>query len=159
MHLARRVDRPSIREVELMFCCARTNSPPQNTLRINEIVPQDIDWQLFLQLATSHGIRPLVYQALHTTCREALPEAARRQLSHFYPANSAKNRFLTGELLHILQLFESEHILAVPFKGLVLAAVLYGELAMREFTDLDLLIQERDIPKAKEILSKQGLGR
>jgi hypothetical protein len=85
-----------------------------------------------------------------------VPEAARNELSHFYSANSAKNRFLAGELLHILQLFEAEHITAVPFKGPVLAALLYDNLALREFVDLDILVQERDIPKAREILSNQG---
>jgi hypothetical protein len=156
MPLATKVDRSPSPEVDLMLCCARTCSTPQRGVRIKEIATQGVDWPVFLQLATSHGVRPLVYQALHTTCWEALPEAVRHQLSHFYSANSAKNRFLTGELLHILQLFESEHILAVPFKGPVLAAVLYGDLALREFTDLDILIRERDIPKAREILSKQG---
>jgi hypothetical protein len=72
---------------------------------------------------------------LHTTCWEALPEAARHELSHFYAANSAKNQFLAGELLHILELFEAERILAVPFKGPVLASVLYRDLALREFAD------------------------
>jgi hypothetical protein len=38
----------------------------------------------------------------------------------------------------------------------VLTAVLYGDLALREFTDLDILIREPDIPKAREILSNQG---
>jgi hypothetical protein len=85
-----------------------------------------------------------------------VPEAARHELSHFYSANSAKNRFLAGELLHILQLFEAEHIPAVPFKGPVLAAILYDNLALREFGDLDILVQERDISKARQILSNQG---
>ena len=143
-------------EVDLMLCCARTCSTPQMKVRIKEITTQNVDWQGFLQLVTSHGVRPLVYRTLHTTCWEALPQAARHELSHFYAANSAKNRFLAGELLHILQLFEAEDILAVPFKGPVLAAVLYGDLALREFTDLDILIRERDIPKAREILSNQG---
>jgi Uncharacterised nucleotidyltransferase len=146
----------SIPEVDLLLCCARTCSPPQIRVRIKEIATQGVDWQVFLQLATSHGVRPLVYQSLHSTCGEVLPEAARQELSRFYSANSAKNRFLAGELLHILQLFEAEHILAVPFKGPVLAAALYGDLALREFTDLDILIREPDIPKAREILSNQG---
>ena len=96
------------------------------------------------------------YQNLHTICWEALPEAARQELSHFYSANSAKNRFLAGELLHILQLFEVGKILALPFKGPLLAAVYYGDLALREFTDLDILVRERDYPKAREILANQG---
>src|ERR1035437_5074663 len=146
----------STREVDLLLCCARTCSTPQTRSRIKELATQDVDWQVFFQLAASHGVRPLVYQSLHITCWEAVPEAARQELSHFYSTNSAKNRFLAGELLHILQLFEAEHVLAVPFKGPVLAAAFYGDLALREFTDLDILIREPDIPKAREILSNQG---
>jgi hypothetical protein len=156
MRLEMTINGSSIPEVDLMLCCARTCCTPQMRVRIKEIATQGVDWQAFLQLATSHGVRPLVYQSLHSTCWEALPEAARQELSHFYSANSAKNRFFAGELLHILQLFEAEHILAVPFKGPVLAAVLYGDLGLREFTDLDILIREPDIPKAREILSNQG---
>jgi hypothetical protein len=156
MRLEMTINGSSIPEVDLMLCCARTCSTPQMRARVKEIATQGVDWQAFLQLVTSHGVRPLVYQSLHSACWEALPEAARQELSHFYSANSAKNRFLAGELLYILQLFEAEHILAVPFKGPVLTAVIYGDLALREFTDLDILIREPDIPKAREILSNQG---
>ena len=146
----------SIPEIDLMLCCARTHPTPQTRVRINEIASQGLDWRVFLELATFHGVRPLVYQSLHTSCWDALPKAVQQELSQFYSANSAKNRFLAGELLHLLQLFEAQDILAVPFKGPVLAAVLYGDLAMREFTDLDILVQQRHIPKAREILSKDG---
>jgi hypothetical protein len=156
MGLERRIDRSSVREVDLMLCCARTSSTSPNTARIKEIAVQDIDWQAFLRLATLHGVRPLVYQMLHKTCWEALPAAARLELSQFFSANSAKNRFLAGELLDILRLFEAEHIPAVPFKGPLLTAVLYDNLALREFVDLDILVSERDIPKAREILSNHG---
>ena len=156
MRLEMTINGSSIPEVDLMLCCVRTCSTPQMRARVKEIATQGVDWQAFLQLVTSHGVRPLVYQSLHSACWEALPEAARQELSHFYSANSAKNRFLAGELLYILQLFEAEHILAVPFKGPVLTAVIYGDLALREFTDLDILIREPDIPKAREILSNQG---
>jgi len=148
--------RPSVREVELLLCSARTRSTPEMRVRIKEIATQDVDWQAFLQLATSHGVRPLVYQALRISCWEVVPPAVRHELTHFYSANSAKNRFLAGELFHILQLFEAENIVAVPFKGAVLAAVLYGDLALREFGDLDILVRAQDIQKARKILSNEG---
>jgi Uncharacterised nucleotidyltransferase len=154
--LATKLNRSSIKEVELMLCCARTRSTPQMTVRVKELAAQDVDWQAFLQLATSHGIRPLVYETLHATCWEVLPESVQHELTRFYFANSAKNRFLAGELLRILQLFEDENILAVPFKGPVLAAVLYRNLALREFVDLDILVREQDILKARQILSNNG---
>jgi putative nucleotidyltransferase-like protein len=100
----------------------------------------------------SHGVRPLIYRSLQTIRWEGLAEVERQELSYFYSANSAKNRFLVGELLHLLQFFESEHILALPFEEPVPAAVFYGDLALREFTDLDILIRRRDVPKAREIL-------
>jgi hypothetical protein len=156
MRLGQGISASLISEVDLMLCCARTCTTAEVRARINTLATQEVDWQLFLQLATSHGVRPLVYHSLHAICWESLPDAARQELSRFYSVNSAKNRFLAGELLHILQLFEAEHILAVPFKGPVLAAVLYGDLALREFADLDILIRESDIPKAREILSNQG---
>lgn len=143
-------------EVDLTLCCARTVSTPEVRFRIKEIAAQGIDWQLLVQLATSHGVRPLVYQSLRTACWEDVPEKTRHELSHFYSTNSARNRFLAGELLRILRLFEAEQILAVPFKGPVLASVLYGDLALREFVDLDFLIRERDVSRTKEILSNQG---
>jgi hypothetical protein len=154
--LATQINRSAIREVELMLCCARTRISPQVKLRVKELATEDVDWQAFLQLATSHGVRPLMYETLHTACWEALPESAQHELTYFYSANSAKNRFLAGELLCILQLFEDENILAVPFKGPVLAAVLYGNLALREFVDLDILVREQDIPKARQVLSNIG---
>jgi hypothetical protein len=154
--LATKLNCSSIKEVELMLCCARTRSNPQIRVRVKELATQAVDWQAFLQLVASHGVRPLVYETLHRSCWEALPETVRRELAHFYTANSAKNQFLAGELLRILQHFEAEHILAVPFKGPVLTAVLYGSVALREFVDLDILVREGDIPKAREILSSLG---
>ena len=50
----------SIPEVELMLCCARTCSTPRTRVRVKEIATQGIDWQAFIQLATSHGVRPLI---------------------------------------------------------------------------------------------------
>src|SRR5882762_948569 len=92
----------SITEVDLMLCCARTVCTPEIEVRIKEIAALNVDWQVFLRLIASHGVRPLVYQTLRRTCWEAVPEAMRNELDHFYSINSAKNRFLAGELLHIL---------------------------------------------------------
>ena len=146
----------AIPEADLMLCCARTVITPEAGVRVKEIARSGVDWEAFLQLAGSHGVRPLVYQTLRRTCWDDVPEATRHELDQFYSTNSARNRFLAGELLQILRLLEAEHILAVPFKGPVLATLLYGNLELREFVDLDFLLREGDIPKARQILLKQG---
>src|SRR5262249_22989147 len=47
---------------------------------------------------------------------------------------------------------------AVPFKGPALAASAYGNLALREFADLDILLLERDVPRARDLLLAWGYG-
>jgi hypothetical protein len=53
-------------------------------------------------------------------------------------------------------LFETHQIPAISFKGPVLAASVYGNLALREFLDLDILIHKQHVAKARELLVEQG---
>ena len=66
--------------------------------------------------------------------------------------NVKKNLLLTGELIKILKLFESNGIKAIPYKGPILANLAYGSISLREFGDIDILINNSDAPKAKEIM-------
>jgi len=67
-----------------------------------------------------------------------------------------RNRFRSSELLKLLSLLEAHGIPAIPYKGPIMAASVYGDLALRQFSDLDILAHERDIPRAKELLLSQG---
>ncbi len=53
-------------------------------------------------------------------------------------------------------MFEAQQILAVPFKGPLLAASVYGDVALRQFSDLDILMHQRDILRAKALPVDQG---
>lgn len=78
------------------------------------------------------------------------------QLRTRFHANAQLNLLVTAELLKILALFERHALIAIPYKGPVLAASVYGNLALREFTDLDVLVRKQDIPKARELLNSLG---
>ena len=73
----------------------------------------------------------------------------------FY-VNSRRNSLMTRELLALLNLFNLHKIPAVPFKGPVLATSIYGDVALRQFGDLDLLVRKQDASKAKELLLSLG---
>jgi hypothetical protein len=62
----------------------------------------------------------------------------------------------TAELLRLLDLFDRHAIAALPFKGPVLADMLYGDIAARDYCDLDLLLPKADIPKAFAALLAAG---
>jgi hypothetical protein len=78
------------------------------------------------------------------------------QLRREFQANAQRNLFLTGELLRLLDLFEASGIPAIPYKGPALAAVLYHDLALRQFADLELLVHKPDLPRVEQLLLAQG---
>ena len=63
---------------------------------------------------------------------------------------------LAEELVSILGFLDSEGIPAVPFKGPTLAVKLYGDLSLRGFGDLDIIIGERDALRARHLLIDRG---
>jgi hypothetical protein len=99
---------------------------------------------------------PLLYWHLDATSPEAVPENALDRLRSHFRSNSLRNLFLAGELLRILNVFEAHGIPAVPYKGPSLAVSVYGDLALREFCDLDILVHRHDVPQAKEALASMG---
>jgi hypothetical protein len=99
---------------------------------------------------------PLLYLNLNATYPENVPENTLNQLRNYFQANAQRNLFLTGELLRLLGLFEAQNIPAIPYKGPVLAASIYGNLSLRQFNDLDILISRQHVSAAKDLLIAQG---
>ncbi|MEH1965196.1 nucleotidyltransferase domain-containing protein [Nostoc sp.] len=145
----------SRQEIELLLCCTRTRIDAETAERIQTLLQQDIDWVYLMQIADRHGTIPLLYQSFKTTGREAIPKTVLTQLQNHYHTNASRNLFLSHELLNLLKLFQSHKIPAIPFKGLVLAISIYDNLAMRQFSDLDILVKQQDIVKVQELLITQ----
>ncbi len=143
-------------EVELLLCCARTSVDDATAEHIRTLLQQDIDWADLLQTAARHGVMPLLYWSLNNTCPEAVPQARLSRLQRDFKANAFRNGFLLSELLKLLKLFKEHDIRAIPFKGPVLAASVYGNLALRQFGDLDILVKKPDFLKAKDLLLSHG---
>ncbi|MCS6860091.1 MAG: nucleotidyltransferase family protein [Abditibacteriales bacterium] len=143
-------------ETELLLCCARTCIDAETAERVRTLLQTDIDWSHLTGTALQHGVMPLLYWSLNATCPEAVPPAVLRQLRDRFYTNVENNLSLTGELVNFLNLLEAHGIPAIPFKGPVLAASVYGNLALRQCGDLDILVHERDVQRAKELLMSQG---
>jgi len=107
-------------------------------------------------MARRHAMRPLLFWHLNDTSPKAIPESILAQLRADFYSNSARNLFLTGQLLELLDAFEANGISAIPYKGPTLAAFAYGNLALREFFDLDVLVRKNDVLRAKEVLISEG---
>jgi len=119
------------------------------------LLEQELDWDYLLQIAFQRNVAPLLYWSLNTTCL-GVPKHVLNQLQNYFQANAQRNLLLTRELLKLLALCEQQEILALPYKGPVLATHVYGNLSLRQFSDLDILVHPRDITRAKDLLLSQG---
>jgi hypothetical protein len=63
---------------------------------------------------------------------------------------------LTAELFRLLELFSRNEISALVIKGPVLAVEAYADPGMRCYGDLDLLVRQRDIRRATELMIASG---
>jgi hypothetical protein len=59
-------------------------------------------------------------------------------------------------LLRLVACFRDHDIVVVPYKGAPLAVTAYGDLSLRQFWDLDVLVKPGDVVRAKQLL--EGLG-
>jgi Uncharacterised nucleotidyltransferase len=124
--------------------------------RVKVLMREDIDWRYVVRTAFVHGVTPLLYWHLHQICPAAVPEAILHRLRRRFRANAHRNLFLTSELFRILNVLMTYDIPAIPLKGPLLAISVYGNLALRQFRDLDVLVHKRDVLQAGDALMSLG---
>jgi hypothetical protein len=143
-------------EIELVLCCARTQLDADAVARVRRLVEQGVNWAALCSAATDHNVMPLVCSHLRDSCSDLLPPGPLECIRDVVRRNARRNLYLLRELLEILELFERHGIRAIPFKGPVLAAQAYGDVALRSFLDLDILIQPNELERARSLLLSHG---
>jgi hypothetical protein len=143
-------------EKRLLVCCARTRITPAIAEQIRELLARPLDWDYLLSEAAENSITPLFERAIRAAAPGAIPPEPSERLKSASRANTVRCLFLTAELNKILELFQSAGIQAIPYKGPVAAAQAYGDITLREFEDLDIILRQRDLPKAHKIILSLG---
>jgi hypothetical protein len=146
-------------ESELLVWCARTHVTEELRTDISSRVQEPMDWGLMLDLAAYHGVFPLLYRNLSTICPSLVPGDTLTKLRQKTQACALLNRSLAQELRNLCDAFAERGVPVVPIKGATLALSAYGDLTLRDFSDLDLLIPESAIGAAQAVLFAQGYER
>jgi hypothetical protein len=129
---------------------------PMRMERIECLLGKDIDWPYLIRTAMGHGLIPLLYKNLKDTYPDAVPEGIMNQIRNYFLINARHNLLLNEELFKLLRLFEAHGVPAIPYKGPTLAASIYGDVTLRQFSDLDILIQKEDLKRARDLIIPLG---
>jgi hypothetical protein len=130
-------------------------SPSHNSSRLAQLL-RSTDASRLIVLAEEHGVIGHLVASLSGLEEDALHPQARQLLMDRQRAQNFLTLRLTAELIRLLQRFSSEDIAALVVKGPVLAMRAYGDPARRSYGDLDLLVRQRDIRRATELMMAAG---
>lgn len=147
-------------EGELLLLCARgVTGGVADESRARELASTAIDWDYLFRLAERHAVLPLLYRGLEAHAGGAAPRVFAERLRERCRENATRNMLLAGELARVVRLFESEGVPVLAYKGPALALRAYGELALRRFVDLDVLVRREDVRHAGELLLSLGYAK
>jgi len=113
------------------------------------------EWEAVLRLADHHGTSALLYQNF-LRLRDLAPPAVLAALRQSYEKNVHKSLFLARELIRILDCLDAIAAEVIPYKGIVLSEVYYGDMALRQSGDLDLFVRGQDVPRIKNAVRELG---
>lgn len=141
-------------EWPLLLECA---SPEPNARRLTELA-RSADWPKLLVLAEDHGVTGHLAARLRGLDASLVPPETLQALLERQRAQIFFSLRMVAELFRLLDLFASERVGALVVKGPVLAVQAYGDPAMRSYGDLDLLVRQRDIRRATQLMIAAGYG-
>ena len=145
--------RPASAEMELLCACAS----PGYSAKVPDVFRGGaaVDWSRFMALATNHHVLPLVQRALKVM-PVSVPDEWRTRLRICQTAIAAHNLRACATLRRLQEKLEVDGIRLVPIKGPALAWLAYGDVALRQFEDLDLIVRRSDLLRAGAALEHEG---
>lgn len=139
----------------LLRACARASFDAAGAApTIAETAARGVEWDAFLRLAERNRMLPLAHRALCE--RTDVPETVRSRLRSAYAENARHALLLAGELRRLMDALDAAGLRALAYKGPALAVRAYGHLALRTYSDLDLLVAPGDLPAAARVLRALG---
>lgn len=143
-------------EDQLLLNCSITHIPDEKIKDIHNLVSRGINWDYLVNIARRHRLNYLLYWQLDEICPEKIPDNVKLQLQEDFQANAHRNLAMFRELVNVLNILKKHGITAIPYKGPVLAIIIYKNLGFRSFSDLDFYVPWDDVSRTRKILIENG---
>jgi hypothetical protein len=115
-----------------------------------------LHWTPLLELAEVHGVTGLLEARLRGVHNNVLPPEWQQELQERRRSQLLVSLGMTAELIRLLDRFAVENLSALVVKGPVLSVQAYGDPSTRQYGDLDIVVRNRDIRRATEIMVAAG---
>jgi hypothetical protein len=146
-------------EMTVVRLCARPTLMPVHQERLAHLVTTEVDWERLAERAAFHGVLGMVYHHLAGRVPDRVPAPVLQSMAHTSRRIQEKNLLAIQALTRVAAEFNDADVPLLTFKGPSLAHEYYGNVAFRQFGDIDVLVQRAHLDRAQAILEADGYRR
>jgi hypothetical protein len=143
-------------EQDLLLLLARVRPLQDADARVKRLLERQLCWSEVVRDARHHGLLPLLHHHLVRLGAPGVPAEVLREGFDAVRAAAVLNGLQARELCRVLGALHAAAIRAIPLKGVALAESLYGDVALRVSTDMDILVPRSAVPGTLEVLGELG---
>lgn len=124
--------------------CLRGRWDPTALFKADELAKSSIiNWEDWSNFIFQQNLAPLIYSTVND--RGIIPTSLERSLENSYERNRKLNQIKFDKLTRVLIALNKSGIPHILLKGAALSKDVYADIALRPFTDIDLLIRILDV--------------
>ncbi len=148
------------KDQQLILLACRVTMSPGRIQQLTEIIPNITDWENVAEMIRLNGVSAIFFHSISKAgLKNHIPEPFRSVLQQSYYANITRNTWVELELLRILTYLKSLDIPVIPLKGILLGKFVFGDTALRQSNDIDLLVDRKHGQYVWDSLKTQGYLR
>ena len=145
-------------EREFLLYCSRISIDDEIKEKLKTMSESGLDWPRLISKASRHGVAQFLY--LHLSKLDeiwsVIPEKLKDKLKQYYYKIQARNWLLQQELNKVISLLNQSSVQVIVLKGASLLESVYKNIALRPMSDVDLLVERKNLSRAKSILQDMG---
>jgi hypothetical protein len=119
--------------------------------------PADLDWPAVADRAKRNRVAGLLFWNLRRHEAQAgAPASVLALLRRAYQESLRRGELMMAEIPPVIEAFGEANVPVIVLRGPAAAQALYGDVALRPFTDIDLLVRGEDFTEAKRCMGRAG---
>ncbi|MFC1832963.1 nucleotidyltransferase family protein [Thermodesulfobacteriota bacterium] len=115
--------------------------------------PDGIDFEMVFDLAVSNGTAGFLYKK--TKELKLFPEKLEQELYAIYKDNVFHNLKAVADTLRLITHLQASGIESIPLKGAHASDMIFEDMGVYQFSDIDLLVSEENLQKVKRLLIEE----
>ena len=142
-------------EEKFLISSVQPQIDTKNLHKIKSETSAKLNWKRIVQIAVKNKVGPVLYSNL---CKlddtSFIPKEEMGRLKNSYLLSFRRGVFFRLAIKELLSNFNQYGVKAIILRGLSLGELVYSDIALRPFTDVDILVRKNDLRRIKAIIKE-----